>query len=102
MRTEDLEGIFDRKDGWYSPVQELAKIIQTFARKLRKYQCLPVRRVAAKIHIGLIAVACILIRWPDWRLAQQFVTGFDVVDRLEPFNVFRGRDKGVPCNLEAF
>ena len=47
-----------------------------------------VRRVAGDINLGLVAVLCVVCRWPDRKLALRFITGFEVIGCLEPTGVF--------------
>ena len=35
------------------------------------------------VNVGMVAVLLLLIAWGDWRLAQRFVTGFQLIGRLE-------------------
>ena len=41
------------------------------------------------VNVGMVAVLLLLIAWGDWRLAQRFVTGFQLIGRLERTGVFR-------------
>jgi hypothetical protein len=72
-------------------VQELARRLAGFSDHLRKFQPFPVSTVAADIHIAFLAVAILLIAWPDWQFPMQFVTGMMAIGNLARTGVFRQR-----------
>ena len=47
-----------------------------------------VRRVAGCLNLGLIAVLCVILKWPDQKLTRRFITGFQVIGKLEETGIF--------------
>jgi len=74
---------------WYLAVKELAARAQPLAAHLRTFQTGPAAKVAAKINIGMLAIAIILMSWPHWRLPSHFIHGFKVIGLLEPTGVYQ-------------
>ena len=51
-----------------------------------------VKRVAAKKDPAAIALITVLLRWPDRRLAMEYVTGHRIVGHIESSGIFRAQD----------
>ena len=50
-----------------------------------------VRRVAGKVHTGLLLYWQIVLGWPDVNLVVRYVKGFAVTGIIEPSPVFRSK-----------
>ena len=72
----------------------LVQALQPMAEAMRRRMPESVRRVAAKKNPALIALFTILIRWPDRRLALEYITGHQIIGHIEPSGVFRARGGG--------
>ena len=70
-------------------VQELIRRCKTLSEHLRKWQSGSVAQVAAKIEVGFLAVATVLLAWPDTSLPKRYVTGFSSVGVIERTGVLR-------------
>ena len=64
-------------------VKALANRFDPFTKALRHLQPPKVRQVTHTLHLGLILVAAILLRWPDVTIARRFVFGFSTVGEIE-------------------
>ena len=73
----------------YKAVVALAERLQPLSMHLRKRQQGAIARVATKIHVAFLAVAVILLHWPDANLPQRYITGFRSLGMLEPTRVLR-------------
>eukprot|EP00971_Amphidinium_carterae_P329942 6462755-Amphidinium_carterae.1 len=70
-------------------IRELASRCQGLSCALRKFQPPSVAAVASEVHVALVvAILALIVRWPDWRLAQRFITGFATVGLLERSGVY--------------
>eukprot|EP00971_Amphidinium_carterae_P069786 1381038-Amphidinium_carterae.1 len=69
-------------------IRELASRCQGLSQTLLAHQSPSVAAVASGIHVALIAILALITQWPDWRLAQRFITGFATVGVLERSNVY--------------
>lgn len=67
---------------------ELADRCAPLTTQLRQFQPPSVKRIAGNVNLGLVAVLVILMAWPDWKLPQRFVEGFQVVGELELSHVW--------------
>ena len=85
--TRNLNNLEHHRLETMSAIAELTWRCLPLAEKLRSYQGLTVRRVAGDINLGLVAVLCVVCRWPDRKLALRFITGFEVIGCLEPTGV---------------
>ena len=70
-------------------VVALAKRLQPLSVHLRKRQEGAVAQVATKIHVAFLAVAMILLQWPDVNLPQRYIIGFRSLGMLETTRVLR-------------
>ena len=77
-------------------VQELAERCRTLTAVLAKWRPPTVQAVAQSIHVGLIAVLVLVLRWPDWRLPMRFITGFATTGMLERSGNYDPVDSGAP------
>ena len=59
----------------YKAVAALAGRLQPASEHIRKSQVGKVAVVSASVHVALIAVAVILIGWPDVMLPRRFLSG---------------------------
>ena len=67
----------------------LAERLQPLSAHLRERQQGSVARVAAKVHVAFLAVAVVLLQWPDVSLPRRYITGFQSLGTLEPSHVLR-------------
>ena len=72
-----------------SRIQELKDRCAGLNRKLLSFQSATVSLAAGYIDIALLATMMILIRWPDRRLALEFITGFQIVGEMIESGVLR-------------
>ena len=73
----------------YKAVAALAERLQPTSAHLRQFQCGAVAQVAARMHIGLLAVAVVVMGWPDTTLPLRFITGFSSLGWVERSGVLR-------------
>jgi len=85
----NLRSLPDARCKWFCAVKELAARSQLLSVHLRQFQVGPAAKVASRINVGLIAIAVILMSWPQWRLPSHFVSGFKVVGSLDPTGVYQ-------------
>ena len=57
----------------------LAHRCESFTAALCKQQPVTVHRVAGGVHLGLLAVLAVVIKWPDLQIAKRIVTGLSVI-----------------------
>ena len=79
-------------------LRELSQRLAPVSRALRLWQSPSVHAVAQNTHIALICVLTWVMGWPDWRLAQRFVTGFNIVGRLEETGVWERCESSEPVS----
>ncbi len=77
-RHQHLRGMF----------RELSRRCRPLSGHLRWFQPTHVKRVAGKLSLGLVAVACLLMLWADCRMVGRFLGGFQVLERLEESNLW--------------
>jgi hypothetical protein len=63
--------------------------LQPVTEALRKQQKGTVRKVAGGIHVGFLAVAVILLSWPDYQVPRRYIEGFSCLGLLEETGVLR-------------
>jgi len=85
----NIKDLPDASYKWYLAVKELATRVQPLSVRLRTFQNGPAAKVAAKISVGMLAIAVILMSWPHWRLPSHFVHGFKVIGLLESTGVYQ-------------
>ena len=73
-------------------LSELASRMRQADQHLKKFQPPEIAGVAGKVAVAFIAVVCIIIRWPDWRLPRRFIEGFQAIGRLERTGVMPSRE----------
>ncbi len=69
-------------------VKHLAERLAPLTSQLRAAQPPTVRAVAGTMDLGLLAVLCVLLRWPDVELIRCFMDGFRVVGDIEGSGVY--------------
>ena len=79
---------------------ELSRRCLQLSTALKKYQPGHVAAVAAKMHVGLMAVLVVLTSWHDWRLPMRFVTGFSTTGILERTGVYQPVEPVIPLSRE--
>ena len=67
----------------------LAQRLRPLSQHLRKQQRGAVAKVAAKMHVAFLAVAVVLLNWPDISLPRRYITGFRSLGMLVTTNVLR-------------
>ena len=70
---------------------KLGEAVRPMTEALRRRMPETVRRVAAKKDPAMVALITILLRWPDRRLAVEYVEGHQIVGHIESSGVFRSR-----------
>ena len=73
----------------YKAVVALAERLQPLSQHPRKQQKGAVAKVAAKIHVAFLAIALVLLNWPDTNLPSRYITGFRSLGMLESTGVLR-------------
>eukprot|EP00971_Amphidinium_carterae_P212380 4214896-Amphidinium_carterae.1 len=81
-------------------LRELSRRCQALTLQLRSFQPPTVQQVAGQVHIALIAVLSMMMQWPDWRLAQRFVTGFPTTGILERTGLHAEIQVQAPLHVE--
>ena len=71
-----IRDLADARSSCYKAVAALADRLQPLSQHLRRHQKGSVAKVAASIHIAFLAVATILLSWPDTCLPSRYITGF--------------------------
>ena len=73
----------------HQAVAALADRLQPASEHIRRAQVSHVAAVSATIHVALLAVAEILLGWPDVNLPRRFLTGFSSHGWVEKTGVLR-------------
>ena len=71
---------------------QLVEAVRPLTNALRRRMPPTVSRVAAKKDPATIALITVLLRWPDRRLAMEYVTGHRIVGHIESSGIFRAQD----------
>eukprot|EP00972_Heterocapsa_arctica_P051917 7635878-Heterocapsa_arctica.AAC.1 len=69
-----IHDLADARARNYRAVVALAARLQPLTRHLRAHQQSHVATVAADIHVGFLAVAAVLLAWPDTNLPARYIT----------------------------
>ena len=85
----NADTLADARTSCYKAVVALAERLQRLSLHLRQRQQGAVAKVAAKMHVAFLAVAMILLQWPDDSLPGRYVTGLQNLGLLEPTRVLR-------------
>ena len=78
----------------------IAERLQPLSLHLRQRQQGTVAKVASRMHVALLAVAVILLHWPDANLPRRCITGFQSLGMLEPTRVLRQMPRIPPVQLD--
>ena len=78
-----MANLADARTSCYKSVVALAERLQPLSQHLRKKQKGAVAKVAAKMHVAFLAVAVVLLNWPDTNLPSRYITGFRSLGMLE-------------------
>ena len=70
----------------------LVEAVRPLTNALRRRMPPTVKRVAAKKDPAVIALITVLLRWPDRRLAMEYVTGHHIVGHIESSGIFRAQE----------
>jgi hypothetical protein len=73
----------------FKPLAALAARLEHLSDVLRRFQRPQVHSVTRGLHMGLLAVAVVLLAWSDWRLPLRYVTGFASLGTLENTSMLR-------------
>ena len=87
--VSQMGGLSDARTSCYKAVVALADRLQPLSQHLRRQQRGAVAKVAARIHIAFLAVATVLLNWPDTSLLSKFITGFRSLGMMECTGVLR-------------
>ena len=74
-----------------SMLLSLVESVRPLTEALRRIMPETVKRVAAKKNPAFIALATILLRWPDRHLAVEYVIGHNIVGHIQTSGIFRAR-----------
>ena len=85
----NMDSLANARTSCYKAVVALAERLQPLSVRLRRRQQGAVAQVATKIHGAFLAVAAILLHWPDVNLPRRYITGFQSLGMLEPTRVLR-------------
>ena len=90
----------DARTSCYKAVVALADRLQPLSQHLRQQQKGSVAKVAANIHVAFLAVATVLLNWPDTNLPSRYITGFGNLGMMERTGVLRSipRIEPLPIN----
>ena len=66
--VSQMGDLADARTSCYKAVVALADRLQPLSQHLRRQQGGAVAKVAARIHIAFLAVATVLLNWPDTNL----------------------------------
>ena len=80
----------------------MANRLVPLTEKLRERQLGSVRQIAGKVNLGMIAVATILMVWPDHSLCTKLILGFPQMGWMERTGVLRPRKPKEPMDLDEF
>jgi len=86
----------------FRSVKALAYRMQPLSHRLHKRQQGTVALVAKDIHLGLMAVAVILLAWPDFALVLRYIFSFRSIGASEFSGVLRRVHPGVCISKEEF
>ena len=92
---KNIEKLDTARDQWYKPVKDLSERLMPLTKCLRRHQSATAKEVAGKFHLAFLAVAILLIGWPDWKLPICYFIGFRSVGVIGITNVFKPT-KGAP------
>ena len=92
----NMDTLADARTSCYKAVVALAERLQPLSMHLRKRQQGAVARVASKMHVAFLAVAVILLQWPDVNLPSRYITGFQSLGMLEATRVLRQMPRIAP------
>ena len=84
-----MADLADARTSCYKAVVALAERLQPLSQHLRKQQRGAVAKVAAKMRVAFLAVAVILLSWPDTKLPSRYITGFRSLGMMEATGVLR-------------
>ena len=70
----------------------LVEAVRPLTEALRRRMPPTVRKVAARKDPATIALVVVLLRWPDRKLATEYVSGHHIVGHIESSGVFRAQD----------
>ena len=65
-------------------------------------QSASVAAAAGGVNVALIAVACIVMSWPDADFAESFLVGMSAIGQLESSGIFRDRHQEACMSMEQF
>ena len=84
-----MADLADARTSCYRAVVALAERLQPLSQHVRQQQRGAVAKVAAKMHVAFLAVATVLLNWPDTSLPSRYITGFRSLGMLENTGVLR-------------
>ena len=90
----------DARSTCYKAVVALADRLQPLSQHLRRQQRGSVAKVAANIHVAFLAVATVLLNWPDTSLPSRYITGFRSLGLMERTGVLRDIPRIDPVPIE--
>ena len=90
----------DARTSCYKAVVALADHLQPLSQHLRRQQGGSVAKVAANIHVAFLAVATVLLNWPNTSLPSRYLTGFRSLGLMERTGVLRDIPRIDPVPIE--
>eukprot|EP00971_Amphidinium_carterae_P158131 3134512-Amphidinium_carterae.1 len=85
--------------GFRAQLKELAHRCRPLTRHLLQFQSLTVRAVAGNVHVDLMAVLTIPMKWPDVNLPLRFITGSRTTGVMERTGVHAPIDAHEPVSV---
>ena len=94
-----MANLADARTTCYKAVKALSERLQPLTAHLRKFQKGSVALVAGNMHVAFLAVAVILVQWPDTALPSRYITGFKSLGMLEHTGILRPVPRMEPVPL---
>ena len=84
-----MDDIADARTSCYKAVVALAERLQPLSQHLRRQQKGAIAKVAGGMHVAFLAVAVVLMNWPDTKVPCRYITGFRSLGMMEATGVLR-------------
>ncbi len=81
--------LWEAREECYKPLVALAARMQPLTEHLKQYQVGSVKLIAGRVHLGLLAIAAVIMHWADYRIPPRYITGFFSLGELEFTGVLR-------------
>ena len=87
--ASNLGKLREKRCCWYGAVKELSKRMEPLSEQLKKSQSGPAKRVAFGVHVAFMAIAIILMGWPDTTLPMVYMKGTKVIGVIQKSGLFQ-------------